>query len=163
MLAIVSADAWAQAQNQAISEYLIETQRHKEGRIRAEQKILKQIEKEIKRANQCSADGSISYLRIDDKVKVNAEIRNHSCGASSGKYQVTVSSRNNTGDIKTHDYREAWSRDDNSPVINTHYYHLNTDAELMSVQVTANAAEFCTCLTDEILEEIMQEDGVQHR
>jgi len=141
ILTLTSANALAQ--QHVIRDWLIEKEWEQENKIRTEKKAYKEA---VRLANMCEADGSITYGMVEEKVEVKTEINNLYCGPSSGKYTVVVKAVNPAGTVESKDHKEAWSREDNATVINTHFYDLKADTTLVSVEVVAKEENFCTCL-----------------
>jgi hypothetical protein len=83
----------------------------------------------------CKIDGSLSYSQRGDEVHVDAVIENDDCAASSGRYRIRVTARDEQ-DVRVSDsHHESWSRGDAEPVTVTHSYPLVPNGELVRVSL----------------------------
>ena len=96
-------------------------------------------------SDACDAEFSISYAQMNDKVKVDTQIKNATCAASSGEYALRVRTRDATGEVATHTYEENWSRVDDKDVTTTHTYPLDGAPDLLWVRVNAKRSSSCLC------------------
>ena len=109
--------------------------------------VLKAQEEEESKA--CLAEVSLSYSQLDTIVEVETEITNEDCGASFGKYNVRIRTRNEAGETTTTNHTELWSREHSNSVNLIKNYSMNGDFDLASVRVRANINDLCTCKTKE--------------
>ncbi|HZL95019.1 MAG TPA: hypothetical protein VFB99_15295 [Vicinamibacterales bacterium] len=83
---------------------------------------------------QCDATLALEYTQRDTLVRVEGSIENGTCAASSGDYTIAVSFRDETGELKTLEFRETWQRSDDRPVEFSTDYKIGENVDLVGVR-----------------------------
>jgi len=82
----------------------------------------------------CKAGASIEYSQRDVIARVNMEINNDDCAASSGSYTMSVRLRNDEGEVINLDFDESWQRADDQPILLKREYPIGKDVDLIRVR-----------------------------
>ena len=96
---------------------------------------------------QCQATIGLSYVQKNLVADVDGTIDNEQCAASSGEYTLTVSTRDESGEIKTQEFSETWQRSDAQTVNFTAKYPIAENVDLIRVRTRR-----VTCVCTEIPE-----------
>lgn len=91
---------------------------------------------------QCEATIEIAYTQRGSDVGVEGEIENEDCGASNGDYELLVSIRNASGEVKTLEFFESWRRQDDELVSFSRAYPIGENVDLLRVRA---ARLRCNC------------------
>jgi hypothetical protein len=94
------------------------------------------------KSSYCAATYDIKYTQKNTNVGVEGVIENKDCAASDGEYKLLVRVRDETGEVKTLDFLESWSRMDDQPVKFGGDYPIGNNVDLVSVRT---AQVRCTC------------------
>ena len=107
------------------------------------------LEREVEAV--CNAQLRIGYSQRSDRVEVETELVNSSCGASHGLFKLRVKWRDQDSETQKQDYEVLWSREDSDDIKETYTYSLGEGAELMSVKsrLPIRGACFCTGAVEE--------------
>ncbi len=81
----------------------------------------------------CGAGVALEYEQRDAIARVEGQLENESCAASSGKYVIAIRTRNDAGELQTVEFTEAWQRDDNEPVAFSKDYEIGNNVDLVRV------------------------------
>ena len=100
----------------------------------------------------CEAQVSISYLQLNDKIRVDAVVENDDCAASEGIYTVKTRTLSATGERRVREFEESWRREDAATVEQRHVYDMAGDDRLSRATVSTSRKTLCQCL-EEGLEE----------
>lgn len=92
---------------------------------------------------QCQAVLGLSYAQKNTVADVVGTIDNGQCAASSGAYTLTVSTRDESGEIKTQEFTETWQRSDDQTVNFTAAYPIDENVDLIRVR-TRRVSCICT-------------------
>lgn len=82
----------------------------------------------------CEATIAIAYTQRVTIARVEGTIRNPDCAASSGSYVLGVSTRDESGELKTREYTGSWQRDDDRPVTFIADYRIGENVDLVRVR-----------------------------
>ncbi|HTR00998.1 MAG TPA: hypothetical protein VMH83_13450 [Candidatus Acidoferrum sp.] len=90
----------------------------------------------------CTATMDISFYQRNTIAAVEGTIDNPTCGASSGEYELSVSTRNDNGDITAQEFTTPWQRTDAKPLKVKTDYPIGSNVDLSRVRVRHIT---CTC------------------
>ena len=76
-------------------------------------------------------------------MSVVSTVYNDDCAASSGEYEVSVSVRDASTDVKKLDFTETWQRADDKPVALTREYPIGENVDVISLR---GRSLQCRCL-----------------
>jgi len=116
--------------------------RGKTTRIAGEKVLSTEIEIAAPPSTACQATITVSYDQRDTVAAVEGAIDNAVCAASHGDYVVVVTVRDASGDLKTLEFKEAWKRDDASPVPFKAEYKIGPNVDLVRVRPRSGS---CAC------------------
>ena len=100
----------------------------------------------IERPGVCDARVSISYMQMNEKVRVDTTVVNEDCVVSAGDYTLLVRTIDEAGESHTRNITESWGRKTAAPIELTQDYHLGSDVGLLSVKVRTSRKTACTCV-----------------
>jgi hypothetical protein len=116
--------------------------RGKATRIVAARELSTEIEVAAPPRTACQATITVSYDQLDTIASVEGAIDNAVCAASHGDYVVAVTIRDASGELKTLEFKEAWKRDDASPVHFKREYTIGENVDLVRIRPRSGR---CTC------------------
>ena len=82
----------------------------------------------------CQAEVSLSYTQNDTYARVDGEIDNATCAASSGSLVVSIRTANESGAQTTQEFPRSWMREDDQPVTFSAEYPIGENVELVRVR-----------------------------
>lgn len=94
----------------------------------------------------CTVEISTSYFQAANQAKVEASIDHSDCGASNGKYTVSLKTQDEAGEIHTKKYQEVWSRTDADEITVKHNYQMTENSELLKARIKLPTKDYCTCV-----------------
>jgi hypothetical protein len=97
----------------------------------------------------CNARVSISYMQMNEKVRVDTTVVNEDCVVSTGDYTLFVRTIDEAGEAHTRNITESWVRKTAAPIELTQDYDLGSDVGLLSVNVRTSKKTACTCVDGE--------------
>lgn len=99
----------------------------------------------FERADACKALVSISYMQMNEKVRVDTTVVNEDCVVSSGGYTLLVRTIDDEGEVQTRNITESWARNSAAPIELTQDYDLGINVGLLSVKVRTSRKTLCAC------------------
>lgn len=112
-------------------------------------KIVKLPAQTIEQPNACDARVSISYMQMNEKVRVDTTIVNEDCVVSGGDYTLLVRTIDEAGESHMRNITETWGRETAVPIELSKDYDLGSDVGLLSVKVRTSRKTACTCFGGE--------------
>lgn len=97
----------------------------------------------------CNARVSISYMQMNQKVRIDTTVINEDCVVSGGDYTLFVRTIDEAGEAHTRNITESWARKTAAPIELTQDYDLGSNVGLLSVNVRTSKKTACTCLGEE--------------
>lgn len=91
---------------------------------------------------QCESLIEIEYDQRGAATRVTGVIRNDTCPASRGEYQVEARIRHDDGEIEVLVFDETWQREDDQPIEFTEDYPIGDNVDLVRVRTRGLQ---CTC------------------
>ena len=110
--------------------------------LRSEQELKVSIETPALASTQCQATTTAAYEQRNTNARVRGTIKVESCKAASGEFTVTIRVRDDSGEVKTLELKEAWQRDDDRDVSFSTDYPIGENVDLVSARVRGLS---CTC------------------
>jgi hypothetical protein len=83
---------------------------------------------------RCNAQVSIKYSQRNTMARVEGEVVNSDCAASSGDYTIAVRHKDEQGELHSIEYVEPWQRDDDQPYIFETDYPIGNNVDLIRVR-----------------------------
>lgn len=90
----------------------------------------------------CAATVSVQYTQRNEVARVDGTLENETCAASSGSFLVTVSVRDQNGDLRKQEFMQSWQRADDQNVIFNEDYSIGENVDLVRVTVSRSR---CRC------------------
>lgn len=100
------------------------------------------LEAPLTKPGSCLATVAIDYTQRVTLASVEGTVENPDCSASSGSFKVLVTLREAAGDVRTLEFTERWSRDDDRPVPFKADYPIGEDVDLLRVRPRSLS---CSC------------------
>ena len=82
----------------------------------------------------CQAQFELSWYQMGANVKVEAELNNADCAASSGTYIIQVRYRGDAPEIFSKEFPETWERADDQAVLIEKEYEIADDVDVLRVR-----------------------------
>ena len=95
--------------------------------------------------NTCRADVHLRFQQRGDKARVDTEIKNEDCAASTGKYELRLRITDAIGERHTLRFSEDWSRENALPIETRKFYDIGDNVELTSIRLKATS---CRCTNE---------------
>ena len=118
--------------------------------IRTEKEISVHIDVPLPETRSCQATISIEYIQRNTIASVTGEIEHPECAASSGDYVIAVSTRDESGELKTTEYTQSWQRNDDQTVQLAADYLIGENVDLVRVRASRLR---CSCNLTENIED----------
>lgn len=102
------------------------------------------VSMELPPNRNCAADIALTYVQVNTVAKVEGELNNTSCAASSGAYTIAISIRDANGETQRLEFTEAWGRTDDKPIAFEGNYPIGENVDLLRVRtsrITCSCAE----------------------
>lgn len=96
--------------------------------------------------NDCEAIIKFEYTQRASIARVEGQIENETCAASSGSFTVSLRTSNDAFEQSTVDHQETWQRTDNEPVTFSRDYEIGDDVDLIRVRTSKSV---CKCTAPE--------------
>ena len=84
--------------------------------------------------NACKAVLELEYYQKGHEVRVNSELTNPDCSASSGTYSIEVRLRDDDGNTSSKSFDEVWARNDAEPIILSRDYLVGDNVDVLRVR-----------------------------
>lgn len=110
--------------------------------VRSENEIKFSLELPPRETAQCAVSVEVSYTQRGAAVSVEGSIENKDCGASSGEYDLVISVRDESRELKTLEFSESWQRQDDQSVKFSGVYPIGENVDLVRVRPVRLR---CTC------------------
>lgn len=101
----------------------------------------------MQQKDRCEADVSITYVQMNDRFRVDAEIDSDDCESAHGQYTIRARTIGN-GVARTREFHETWERHDGSKIAARHEYDMDGDTRLMWVNIKTRPKTACKCLRE---------------
>ncbi|MCZ6852305.1 MAG: hypothetical protein O7G86_00175 [Gammaproteobacteria bacterium] len=92
--------------------------------------------------DNCSAEIYLRFQQRNTQARVITEIKNETCAASAGDYQLVLRINDPDGERQTLRFSEEWSRDDALLIETTKFYEIGDNVDLRSVRLKGSS---CRC------------------
>lgn len=112
-------------------------------------KTVKLPAQSFEQPDACNARVSISYMQMNQKVRIDTTVINEDCVVSGGDYTLFVRTIDEAGEAHTRNITESWARKTAAPIELTQDYDLGSNVGLLSVNVRTSKKTACTCLGEE--------------
>lgn len=83
---------------------------------------------------RCEAQLLFTYIQKNTVARVDSELTNTDCAASSGDYTIRVRFRDENNELQSLEYPETWRRDDDQPIELLKEYFIGENVDLVSVR-----------------------------
>lgn len=95
----------------------------------------------------CEAIVSLKYSQRGAIARVEGEIENETCPASTGSFTLSIRTANEQREQTTQDYEESWQRDDDQTVLFSRDYPIGDDVDLIRVRTLRSTCK-CTAAAE---------------
>ncbi|NNF17193.1 MAG: hypothetical protein HKN70_10625 [Gammaproteobacteria bacterium] len=92
--------------------------------------------------SRCKAVAEISYLQLNDRIRVDTAITSKECASSSGEYRLQVRTRGESGQAQLRTFTESWAATSDASDKAQKFYDMGGDTELLRARVHRVT---CTC------------------
>ena len=92
----------------------------------------------------CVADISVSYMQMNDRIRVDTSIEVEECHAAGGEYELQIRTYDK-GQSQTRTVAQSWHREDGEPVETTEYLPMEGANKLGWVRVKSDVTLACLC------------------
>ena len=92
----------------------------------------------------CEADIDVSYMQMNDRIRVDTKINTGKCAAAAGEYELLVRTYEQ-GESITRSFPQSWQRDNDQPVEFSEYYPMAGANKLGWVRVKSDVVVACVC------------------
>ncbi len=100
--------------------------------------------------DHCVADIGLSFVQMNDQIRVDTKIANKDCGASQGMFDLRIRTVRESADGSrvsiTRTISETWRRKDKGDVEMTTYYPMEDANYIGWVRVRNDMARACVCV-----------------
>ena len=100
-----------------------------------EKQIVTKVEFVQPESKTCQATLGIGFDQRNTIAAVNGTIENTMCAASGGDYELVISVRDGTGEVKTLEFTEKWQRSDDKTINFSSNYPIGDNTDLIRVKV----------------------------
>ena len=94
----------------------------------------------------CQAELEMSWYQKGPRIRVESELINADCDASSGTYTVEVRYRGDTPEVLRKEFPESWARPDDQPIQVEKEYEIAENVDVIRVRVRKLR---CQCAVEE--------------
>lgn len=94
----------------------------------------------------CQAELEMSWYQKGARIRVESELANDDCGASSGTYTVEVRYRGDTQESLKKEFPETWQRSDERPIRSEKEYDIADNVDVIRVRIRKLR---CECAVEE--------------
>lgn len=122
-----------------------EPRAHREGNKVHKQFSIKMPGQTVGDPRACAASIYLSYQQRGERARVDAEISNTDCGASSGAYELEIRLMSGDGERRNLRFSETWAREDDQAleVLEVRkFYPIGTDVTMRSIRLRLSE---CLC------------------
>ena len=109
---------------------------------------LKAPVQELASEQHCVADIQISYMQMNEQIRVDATVDTDRCGPSSGEFDLSIRTYTETeqgSEPITRTVNEVWQRDNETPLELRKHYSMAGATRLGWVRVKTNPDVACLC------------------
>jgi hypothetical protein len=92
---------------------------------------------------QCETKIDLEYSQRDTIARATGVIKNETCAASEGQYEIEARIENENGESQSLIFEESWQRDDDQPVEFTADYPIGENVELIRLRSRGLS---CSCV-----------------
>ena len=92
----------------------------------------------------CEADIDVSYMQMNDRIRVDTTIDTNKCGAAGGEYELHIRTYDQ-GASETRTIVQSWQREGGEPVETTEFYPMEGANQLGWVRVKSDVTLACLC------------------
>lgn len=92
------------------------------------------IELDAPPSKRCQAHLEIEYLQKGAEARVDSNLGNKDCAASSGSYTISVRYRDKNGESQTIEFDETWQRDNDQPILASKDYFVGENVDITRVR-----------------------------
>lgn len=83
---------------------------------------------------RCQARLEIEYLQKGAEARVDSNLGNKDCAASSGSYKISIRYRDANGESQTIEFDETWQRDNDQPILASKDYFVGENVDITRVR-----------------------------
>ena len=93
----------------------------------------------------CEADIDVSYMQMNDRIRVDTSIDTDKCGPAGGEYELQIRTYD-LGKSVTRAITQSWQRQNSEPFESTQYFPMEGANKLGWVRVKSDITLACLCL-----------------
>ncbi len=103
-------------------------------RLSSEKQITTKVEFVQPESKSCQATLTLGFDQRNTMAAVDGTIENTMCAASGGDYELAITVKDGSGELKTLEFTEKWQRSDSKSVIFSSRYPIGDNMDLVRVR-----------------------------